>query len=199
MPLRTLWAVVIGEKVYIGGGGILVKEVRGSGEGVVGGSTGIEEEKGAQCPILEYSMTGEGPHWRTIVTPIVFLAMGTVDNKLIIGGGVVPAANLSDQVSVLDRDNKTWTKPFPAMTTARLFSLAIGYKRWLVVAGGSVLSDDESMLWKCWTPAPNSGTRHHHYQVLHFNHHLSSFKTHSTPLMSLLKRSHLQSKSSFLL
>ena len=44
----------------------------------------------------------------------------------------------SDQVSVLDCDKKIWTQPFPEMPTARASSSAIGYKRWLVVAGGQV-------------------------------------------------------------
>ena len=148
MPMGAMGAqaVVIGEKVYIGGGDMSVKEVRGSGERVVGGSTDREEKKRALCSILEYSMTGEGPQWRTIVAPTAGFAMAAVDNQLIIAGGVVPGANVSDKVSVLDSDNKTWTQPFPAMYTVRFIPSAIGYKRWLVVVGGSATLDDKYLL-----------------------------------------------------
>ena len=146
MGILGAQAVVIGEKVYIGGGGMSVKKVRGSGEEVLGGSTDIEEEVRADCSILEFSMTGEGPQWRTIVAPTVGFAMAVVHNQLIIAGGVVPGANLSDQVPVLDSDNKTWTQRLPTMSTARYFPSAIGYKRWLVVAGGSVTLDDKNAL-----------------------------------------------------
>ena len=91
-------------------------------------------------------MTGEGPQWRTIVAPTGGFAMAAVDNQLIIAGGVVPGANVSDKVSVLDSDNKTWTQPFPAMSTVRFMPSAIGYKRWLVVVGGSVTPDDKNLL-----------------------------------------------------
>ncbi|CAI8033272.1 Protein kinase and PP2C-like domain-containing protein [Geodia barretti] len=148
MPMGAMvaQAVVIGEKVYIGGGMMAVKKVRGSGERVVGGSTDREEKKRAQLSILECSMTGEGPQWRTIVAPTGGFAMAAVDNQLIIAGGVVPGANVSDHVSVLDSDNKTWTQPFPAMPTVRFMPSAIGYKRWLVVVGGSVTPDDKNLI-----------------------------------------------------
>ena len=150
MPMGILGAqaVVIGEKAYIGGGAMAVKKVRRSGEGVVGGSTDGEEKRRAQLSILEYSMTGEGPQWRTIVAPTAGFAMAAVDSQLIIAGGVVPGADQVSvlQVSVLDSDNKTWTQPFPAMPTARFMPSSVGYKRWLVVVGGSVTADCENPL-----------------------------------------------------
>ncbi|CAI8033275.1 hypothetical protein GBAR_LOCUS18765, partial [Geodia barretti] len=142
-------AVVIGEKVYIGGGNMSVKKVRGSGEGMVGGSTDREEKVRAHCSILEYSMTGEGPQWRTIVAPTVFFAMAAVDNQLIVAGGADPdTKSVSDQVSILGSDDNTiiWAQPFPAMPTARYAPSAIGYKRWLAVVRGSVTPDHENPL-----------------------------------------------------
>ena len=140
-------AVVIGEKVYIGGGMMSVKKVRGSGEGVVGGSTDMEEKMRAHCSILEYSMIGEGPQWRTIVAPTGGFAMAAIDNQLIVAGGADPdTESVSDQVSVLDSSDKTWTQPFPAMSTVRFTPSAIGYKRWLVVVGGSVAPDYKNLL-----------------------------------------------------
>ena len=72
---------------------------------------------------------------------------GLVWQQLIIAGGVDPnTRGPSDQVLVLDGDKKTWTQPFPAMPTARLWSSAIGYKRWLVVAGGALTFDCEVLV-----------------------------------------------------
>ena len=143
MPLGAgmAQAVVIGDKVYIGGGVMYLKKGPG-------GSAASEEEKvRAQYSILEYSTTGEGPQWRTIVAPFAVFAMATVDNQLILAGGVDPnTVDPSDQVWVLASDKKTWTQPFPAIPTARCWPSGIGYKRWLVVVGGSVTPDFENEL-----------------------------------------------------
>ena len=114
---------------------------RQSGQGVVEGSSDSEEEeeRRARCSVLEHSSTEEGPQWRTIVAPTGFFSMAAVEDQLIIAGGMDPdTKGPSNQVSVLDGDKKTWTQPFPAMPTARRWPSAIGYKRWLVVAGGKL-------------------------------------------------------------
>ena len=143
IPLGALFAqaVVIGDKVYIGGGVIHLKEVPG-------GSAASKEEKGrALCSILEYSTTEEDRQWRTIVAPAAMFAMATVENQLILAGGVDPNTDdVSDQVWVLASDKKTWTQPFPAMPTARCWPSGIGYKRWLVVVGGLATPDSENLL-----------------------------------------------------
>ena len=127
---------------------MFVKKVRRSRRGVVEGSSDSEKEEEARafCSVLEYSRTGEGPQWRTIVAPTAGFGMAAVDDQLIIAGGMDPDTNdPSDQVFVLDGDKKTWTQPFPAIPKARLFLSAIGYKRWLVVAGGTL--DLDFMEW----------------------------------------------------
>ena len=126
---------------------MFVKKVRRSGRGVMEGtSDSEEEERRALCSVLEYSRTGEGPQWRTIVASTVVFGMAAVD-QLIIAGGLDPnTGDPSDQVFVLDGDKKTWTQPFPAMPTARAFPSAIGYKRWLVVAGGALTLDCKKLV-----------------------------------------------------
>ena len=139
MPLGAFMAqaVVIGDKVYIGGSTMYLKKVPG------GSAASEEEKRRALCSILEYSTTEEGRQWRTIVAPAAIFAMATVDNQLILAGGVDPN---TDQVWVLASDKKTWTQPFPAMPTARVLSSGIGYKRWLVVVGGAATLDSENQL-----------------------------------------------------
>ena len=130
--------------MYYGGGDMYVKKVRQSGRGVVEGSSDSEKEERvrALCSVLEYSRTEEGPQWRTIVAPTGGFGMAAVDDQLIIAGGLDPnTGGPSNQVIVLDGDKKTWTQPFPAMPTARFWPSAIGYKRWLVVAGGALTHD----------------------------------------------------------
>ena len=126
-----------------------VKKVRRSGRGVVEGRSDSEEEEEerAYCSVLEYSRTGEGPQWRTIVAPTGGFGMAAVDDQLIIAGGVdLNIGDPSDQVFVLDGDKKTWTQPFPAMPEARYWPSAIGYKRWLVVAGGILTLDFKKLV-----------------------------------------------------
>ena len=149
-----------------------VKKVRQSGRGVVEGSSDSEkkEEGRAHCSVLEYSRTGEGPQWRTIAASTAAFSMAAVDDQLIIAGGVDPnTRGPYDQVFVLDGDKKTWTQPFPAMPSARKLPSAIGYKRWLVVAGGSVKTkeyikvvevlDTSSKQWYKASPLPGPTPR----------------------------------------
>ena len=53
-------------------------------------------------------------------------------------GGDPKTNDSSDQVFVLDSEKNTWAQLFPAMPTARGYPSAIGYKKWLVVAGGAM-------------------------------------------------------------
>ena len=128
---------------------MFVKKVSRSGLGLEeGGSDSEKEEEGrAHCSVLEYIEAEEGPQWRTLVAPTVVFGIAAVDNQLIIAGGLDPnTKDPSDQVSVLDDDKKTWTQPFPAMPTARGLPSAIGYKRWLVVAGGALTHDCKKLV-----------------------------------------------------
>ena len=129
-------AVVIGEKVYIGGG----------------------EAKGGSYKVLEYTIQ-EG-WWREIDAPVEGFGMAEVNNQLIITGGVDKDGCFTDEVWVLDGVSRTWKQPFPAMPTARWGSSAVGYKRWVLVVGGygdicvEVL-DTAARHWYTATPLPS--------------------------------------------
>ena len=105
-------AVVVGGKVYIGGGGA----------------------EGNKYKILEYTI--KGGQWRELETPVQSFGMAVVNNQVIIAGGEDIGGSLTNQVWVLDSITNTWTRPFPAMPTARIWSSAVGYKRWMLVVGG---------------------------------------------------------------
>ena len=135
-----------------------------STRGMVSGS---HEDVNEDCLVLECNMTEEGPQWRAIVAPTAYFSMGAVDNQLIIAGGGVSKYGPSDKVSVLDGDNETWTQPFPAMPTAKFWPSAIGYKWWLVVAGGMAgdeylnvveVLDTSSKFWYKASPLPTCPT-----------------------------------------
>lgn len=104
--------VVIGGKVYIGGG----------------------RAEGGEYKILEY--TNQTGQWREFKTLVSFFGMAEVNKHLIITGGKNKKGNISNKVWVLDSVSSTWTQPFPAMPTSRWCPSAVGYKRWVLVVGG---------------------------------------------------------------
>ena len=104
-------AVVVGGKVYIGGGGA----------------------EGSHSKILEYSI--EGGQWKEVTTPARYFGIAVVNDQIMITGGEV-RGRLTNRVWVLDSLTNTWTQPFPGMPTARWWSSAVGYKRWVLVLGG---------------------------------------------------------------
>ena len=132
--------VVVGGKVYIGGGGA----------------------EGGEYKILEYTI--EGGQWREIETPVRGFGMAVVNDRVIITGGVDGESSLTNQVWVLDRLTNTWTQSFPAMPTARKWSSAVGYKRWILVVGGwfkkcvEVLNT-KSKQWYTASPLPSNAFR----------------------------------------
>ena len=62
-----------------------VKKVRQSERDVVEGRSDSEEEEEeevkALCSVLDYSRTGEGPQWRTIVAPTLLFSMAAVNKR----------------------------------------------------------------------------------------------------------------------
>ena len=132
-------AVVVGGKVYIGGG-------------VAEGS----------YKILEYTI--EGGQWREIETPVSWFGMAVVNDQVIITGGKGRGDSPTNQVWVLDSLTNTWTQPFPAMPTARWWSSAVGYKRWVLVVGGGdekcvEVLDTKSKQWYTASPLPSDAFR----------------------------------------
>ena len=133
-------AVVVGGKVYIGGGGV----------------------EGSEYKILEYII--QGGQWREIETPVEWFGMAVVNNQLLIIGGEDKEERATNQVWALDSVSGAWTQPFPAMPTARKWLSAVGYKRWVLVVGGyeercvEVL-DTATNKWCVATPLPDNASR----------------------------------------
>ena len=144
--LRAAQAVVVGGKVYIGGGWA----------------------EGSQYKILEYTI--EGGQWREIETPVTQFGMAVVNDQVIITEGSQvcvlnsTGGSLINQVWVLDSLTNTWTQPFPAMPTARCESSAVGYKSWVLVVGGHrekcvEVLDTKSKQWYTASPLPRNAFR----------------------------------------
>ena len=104
-------AVVVGGKVYIGGGLV----------------------EGGNYKILEYTI--QGGQWREIETPVAWFGMAVVNNQLLIIGGEDEKYKPTNQVWALDSVSGAWTQPFPAMSTVKDCPSAVGYKRWVLVVG----------------------------------------------------------------
>ena len=126
-------AVVIGRKVYIGGG----------------------VADGSDYTISEYTI--EGGQWREIETSVWGFGTAVVNDQVIITGGYDREGSPTNQVWVLDSLTNTWTQPFPAMPTARWWSSAVGYKRWVLVVGGHheecvEILDTKSKQWYTASP-----------------------------------------------
>ena len=65
-----------------------------------------------------------------------YFAMTTINNKLVVVGGINKDRSGSSELGEWQPDSKQWTHPFPPMSTPRYVHSAISYKHWLVVAGG---------------------------------------------------------------
>ncbi len=63
-------------------------------------------------------------------------AMTTINNKLVVVGGMNRDYSDSSELGEWQSDSNQWTRPFPPMSTPRSWPSATSYKHWLVVAGG---------------------------------------------------------------
>ncbi len=63
-------------------------------------------------------------------------AMTTINNKLVVVGGMTRDDSDSSELGEWKPDSNKWTHPFPPMSTPRWLPSVTSYKHWLVVAGG---------------------------------------------------------------
>ena len=140
MPLGV-WAaqvVRVGQMVYIGGGG-------------------AESSR-----LLEYNI--EGSVWKLIVPPVDSFGLAAVNDTVIIAGGSYKGSGDTNRVWTLQPGTGTWLQPFPCMPTARSWPSAVGYKKWLFVAGGSTkqcveVLDTSTKQWYTALPLPHAIAR----------------------------------------
>ena len=138
-------AVVINEKVYVGGR--------------IASSSSIYDTM--QVVLVYDSRVNE---WSSLPPyECVYFAMAAVHNRLVVIGGC--NVNENKLTAHLGVWNKKWTKPFAPMPTARCSASATTYIKWLVVIGGRLLDVDTKLSnveildtvsdqWYCCAPLP---------------------------------------------
>ena len=111
MPLvmSDTQAVVLGDKVYVGGGD-------------------------TQTVLLIYDLHDDS--WKTLDTPVVNYALTTYNSQLVLVGGRDPINEIiNNQLWVLD-EQWHWIQPLPPMKTGRSRASAVSVDHYLIVAGG---------------------------------------------------------------
>ena len=122
MPLgmSDAQAVLLGDKVYVGGGD----------------STGTYY--GSPAVLLVYECSDDS--WNLLSTPTVNYALTTCNSQLVLVGGRDPMTeSITNQLWALD-EQWHWTQSLPPMTTRRSRASAMNVDHYLIVAGGL---DDE--------------------------------------------------------
>ncbi len=103
-------------------------------------------------------------------------AMTTINNKLVVVGGINRDFSGSSKLGEWQPDSNQWTRPFPPMSTPRYGPSATSYTHWLVVAGGYYgvrlhtveVLDVSNMQWSTGpsTPTPWSGIKSLQLEIL---------------------------------
>ena len=116
-------AVVLGNKVYIGGGN-------------------FGPELASSNKLLIYDFTEDS--WDTLDTPTERYTLAIYHSQLVLVGGMYPeTGRATNQLWVLDQPNQ-WTQLLPPMRTERYQASAVSMDDHLIVAGGCV--DIDSLL-----------------------------------------------------
>ena len=63
-------------------------------------------------------------------------AMVVINNKLVLIGGDDSNSHPTSLLGMWDTGSNQWTRPYAAMSTARVYPPAVVYNQWLIVAGG---------------------------------------------------------------
>ena len=105
---------------------------------------------GSERNILTYSL--EHDQWNELPRPPQKdFSMAVLNNKLVLVGGLEVSGlfsqDISNKISVWDPDTRKWTHPYPCIPTARYDVSSIGYKGYLILAGGREhLPEDPSLV-----------------------------------------------------
>ena len=95
-----------------------------------GGATGNGTTEAKLC-----IHTPTADTWATLPSPTRRSALTTYHSQVVLVGGIA-ASTATNQLWVLQEDERTWTQPLPAMPTARFAASAISHHNHLIVAGG---------------------------------------------------------------
>ena len=73
--------------------------------------------------------------------PAKYFAMASVNNQLTLAGGRESSSRNSNEIAIWDSATQQWLHPYPPMPTARFKASAIGFREFLIVAGGRSYSN----------------------------------------------------------
>ena len=119
--MRHVQAVVLNNKVYVGGGFTL--------------------DCTTSSNIYIYDPTIDT--WETLQSPTRYSTLTTYHNKLLLVGGLeVSTDEATNQLWVFEEGEQTWTQPLPPMPTRRRGASAVSTQDHLIVAGGYSNSGD---------------------------------------------------------
>ena len=97
-----------------------------------GGATGSHATATTLC-----IYTPKADTWATLPSPTKLSALATYNSQLVLVGGIAASTGkTTNQLWVLQEDERTWRRPLPAMPTARYAASAISHHNHLIVAGG---------------------------------------------------------------
>ena len=100
---------------------------------VGGGFTGRDDA--IEATLCIYSPTADT--WATLPSPTKLSALATYNSQLVlVGGRIASTDGTTNQLWVLQEDERIWRQPLPAMPTARRAASAISHHNHLIVAGG---------------------------------------------------------------
>jgi len=120
MPLAmsNAQAVLVGDKVYMGGGDMYLHKCPGS-------------------PSTLYVYDFRDNSWDFLDTPIVDSALNIYNSQLVLVGGRDSLTyNSTNQLWVLDSEQQCWAQPLPPMPTSCYGTSAVSFGHHLLVAGG---------------------------------------------------------------
>ena len=113
--MRDAQAVVLGNKVYVGGGNT--------------------RTTATDCNIYSCDFTRDIT-WKTLKSSIGQSALTTYQGRLVLVGGLDSSTGTpTNQLRVMKND-QIWTQPLPPMPTPRRGASAVGIEQHLIVAGG---------------------------------------------------------------
>ena len=135
-------AVVIGGKVYIGGG----------------------RAEGGGYKVLEYTI--QGGQWREIDTPVVWFGMAVVNSQLIITGDGIRMVGTPMRCGYW-----TVYLALGHSHSLQCLQLGGGPQQWATRGGCWWWGDMVRHVWRYWTLQPGSGTQQLHYLVMHPDPH----------------------------
>lgn len=69
--------------------------------------------------------------------PVKQFTMALVNDQLVLVGGIDRSYKTSNKIVVWNSQSRQWVQPYPPMAISRKHSAAVGYREYLIVAGGN--------------------------------------------------------------